>query len=81
MGMVVVHGDVDAYMLRWWLQRAMQRPVAVLSDGGRPRPHFEGISHMAPTPPCPWAHSPYWSTPPPPYCPYGQYEGNACSIL
>ncbi|KAM3346871.1 hypothetical protein ACQJBY_021074 [Aegilops geniculata] len=67
-GMVVVHGgDVDATMLRWLLQRAMGRPVTVLSDGGREPMlhHFEGITHMAPThyaphpPPYAWDRSPY----------------------
>lgn len=66
-GMVVVHGgDVDATMLRWLLQRAMGRPVTVLSDGGRESMlHFEGIRHTAPThyaphpPPYAWDRSPY----------------------
>ncbi|KAF7027872.1 hypothetical protein CFC21_039868 [Triticum aestivum] len=66
-GMVVVHGgDVDATMLRWLLQRAMGRPVTVLSDGGRESMlHYEGIRHMAPThyaphpPPYAWDRSPY----------------------
>ncbi|EMS59005.1 hypothetical protein TRIUR3_08453 [Triticum urartu] len=47
-------------------QRAMGRPVTVLSDGGRESTlHYEGIRHMAPThyaphpPPYAWDRSPY----------------------
>lgn len=90
-GMVVVHGDVDATTLRWLLQRTMRRRVAVVSDGGRPSPHFdEGIRYMAPTqyapppPPYAWASSPYaataypyhWSAPPPPPQHYYPYDGH-----
>jgi hypothetical protein len=71
---------LDPWTLKYFLQRLGEarssrhgggasmrgRGVTVVSDGGRPqRSHYEGIVHMAPTPPYPYPY-PYHPSPPPP---------------
>jgi hypothetical protein len=73
-GLVVVHGTADAYALRRRIERKMERPVEIVSDGGSAPYYYPGTttaaSHYGP----PQLPAYGWGSAPPPPPPHAYYS-------